>query len=1068
MRIILRLTMAVGGLLVAGALMGQPWAMTEGGMRDVTATLGDLLQKATRIGVYQLESMSADGLTLSFKKIADLKGRASPARLKHQFAETTRQDKRCLKRLHTGALAVCFSGQQQWVCLGEFWYWCGKEEAARLEPEYSQIYCGSAESLRQHVAAILQGKEVVITAAAPSDFSFDPSFAQAKPDLPGSKGRIWRIKASLKIRSAESIHDESPYFVGWGIGGPEAVPALLRGLKDKEAAVRAAAAHDLGQLVPLPADASGPLKDALRDNDPLVRICAAQALAAIDGQDTSAVPCLVRALQEKEDEHRIAAVWVLSSLGNKAAEAVPELLRVMQDQGTHWGVRAAAVYALGEIGPEVSAADSPGRRIVAALNDAILKDCSKPSEDGGSFSYLAVATLRRFGTDARAALPAIKAYLAGARELAAEPALILLLRLGPSGLKVIDEGLRDGSIDYGGMIEAASETGAGARALIPTFIGLLKDDSLHTRLEAAKALARLDRRLAARLIVPILIESLKNRPQLASEGPRENLIFPSIAALGAEARAVVPSLIAYLKDETMSQRTWAAEILGRMGTAAKDALPALRGVCAKPAASVFDPEESLTAAAALALWRIDHDQDAIQVLSKIIKSQPDADQDVFLLPVADYYPFELFRHERAEKLSAFEAMVEIGPAARDTLIQLMNGRELRTGKTVRRALTAAALANLERRSRLPHAESTAEAISLLIKVLKKEDIRSRCFAASALSEFGAEAKPAVPDLVNALENQNLQLRVLALRALGAMAAAVGDAAPAVVKLMSLTPEEQLDAVEKRVWRHQLSQLAAGTLFRIQPRHPRLMPTVVYYLEKHPDLDSWWFETLAAMGPLARPAIPVLSRLVTRGDFASFNGALKALRKIDPEAAARAWPSAALGVEKVFPPDRLSAAELEQAWKDLASVRGVEGHRAVWQLALTPQSAAAFLNERLQAEKPAPIGQIKRWIVDLDSKEFGVRATAMEKLEAAHDAAQPALEEALTQNPSLEVARRIKILIEKNNPVNSPDRRRLLRAVEALEASATPEARQVLKKLAAGSSSSRVTRAARAALERTLR
>jgi hypothetical protein len=77
--------------------------------------------------------------------------------------------------------------------------------------------------------------------------------------------------------------------------------------------------------------------------------------------------------------------------------------------------------------------------------------------------------------------------------------------------------------------------------------------------------------------------------------------------------------------------------------------------------------------------------------------------------------------------------------------------------------------------------------------------------------------------------------------------------------------------------------------------------------------------------------------------------------------------------------------------------------------------------------------------------------------------EPALEEALTQNPSLEVARRIKILVEKNNPVNSPDRRRLLRAVEALDASATPEARQVLKKLAAGSPSSRLTRAAKAAL-----
>jgi hypothetical protein len=78
---------------------------------------------------------------LSYKKIADLKGHASPATLKHRFANTKGWDRFPLKGLRAGTLALCFAGRQQSVCLGDSWYWCSKEtgqspETGHFERDY--------------------------------------------------------------------------------------------------------------------------------------------------------------------------------------------------------------------------------------------------------------------------------------------------------------------------------------------------------------------------------------------------------------------------------------------------------------------------------------------------------------------------------------------------------------------------------------------------------------------------------------------------------------------------------------------------------------------------------------------------------------------------------------------------------------------------------------------------------------------------------------------------------------------------------------------------------------------
>jgi hypothetical protein len=83
-------------------------------------------------------------------------------------------------------------------------------------------------------------------------------------------------------------------------------------------------------------------------------------------------------------------------------------------------------------------------------------------------------------------------------------------------------------------------------------------------------------------------------------------------------------------------------------------------------------------------------------------------------------------------------------------------------------------------------------------------------------------------------------------------------------------------------------------------------------------------------------------------------------------------------------------------------------------------------------------------------------------------ADDAVREALRGHPSPEARRRLEALLAAPRPGRVPEVRRHLRAVRLLEMVGTPEARQVLKKLAEGVPEARVTREARAALERLAR
>jgi RNA polymerase sigma factor (sigma-70 family) len=168
---------------------------------------------------------------------------------------------------------------------------------------------------------------------------------------------------------------------------------------------------------------------------------------------------------------------------------------------------------------------------------------------------------------------------------------------------------------------------------------------------------------------------------------------------------------------------------------------------------------------------------------------------------------------------------------------------------------------------------------------------------------------------------------------------------------------------------------------------------------------------------------------------------------------------------------LAADDLNTLWGDLKADDATQAYRAIWKLADAPDQAISFLRQRLRpAHEPDKNNaeRIVQLIGDLDKDAFAVREKASRELATFGREAEPALRKALASGPSAESKRRIEDLLRKlpeSLPSPAPEQLRQLRALAVLEYAATPEAKKCLETLAGGSTEARLTREAKAALER---
>jgi WD40 repeat protein len=166
---------------------------------------------------------------------------------------------------------------------------------------------------------------------------------------------------------------------------------------------------------------------------------------------------------------------------------------------------------------------------------------------------------------------------------------------------------------------------------------------------------------------------------------------------------------------------------------------------------------------------------------------------------------------------------------------------------------------------------------------------------------------------------------------------------------------------------------------------------------------------------------------------------------------------------------LSRRELDDLWADLAGDEARKAYRAIQSMELSAAQSIGYLNRHLQSAAEVDAKRVKQLIADLDSDEFAMRQKASKELEKYGPEVEPIFREVLDGSPSLEARKRLQALLERSPlPLPSGEPLRQVRAVAALERIGSPEARKLLQKLAGGAAQARLTREAKAALERLAR
>jgi WD40 repeat protein len=167
--------------------------------------------------------------------------------------------------------------------------------------------------------------------------------------------------------------------------------------------------------------------------------------------------------------------------------------------------------------------------------------------------------------------------------------------------------------------------------------------------------------------------------------------------------------------------------------------------------------------------------------------------------------------------------------------------------------------------------------------------------------------------------------------------------------------------------------------------------------------------------------------------------------------------------------RPGRADLETLWAALKSPDAGKAGRAVWSLVAAAQGAVPFLGEKLRPARPADPEQVLQRLADLYSDRFPVRTKAEQALAKWEELAEPFLRKELAKQPPVEVRRRVeKLLGPLEKVLLTGERLRAERVLEVLEHVGDEAARRLLRDLAKGAPEARLSREARAALERLSR
>src|SRR5438093_8629781 len=106
------------------------------------------------------------------------------------------------------------------------------------------------------------------------------------------------------------------------------------------------------------------------------------------------------------------------------------------------------------------------------------------------------------------------------------------------------------------------------------------------------------------------------------------------------------------------------------------------------------------------------------------------------------------------------------------------------------------------------------------------------------------------------------------------------------------------------------------------------------------------------------------------------------------------------------PVGLTAQEFDSHWRVLSGDDAAKAYRSIWTLVRQARQGVPFIKERLRPVAAVDPKQTTQLLADLDSNRFAARLKAANALEALGKLAEPALRQALSNKPSLEMRQRI--------------------------------------------------------------
>lgn len=168
------------------------------------------------------------------------------------------------------------------------------------------------------------------------------------------------------------------------------------------------------------------------------------------------------------------------------------------------------------------------------------------------------------------------------------------------------------------------------------------------------------------------------------------------------------------------------------------------------------------------------------------------------------------------------------------------------------------------------------------------------------------------------------------------------------------------------------------------------------------------------------------------------------------------------VWKLDVPGYAIAAPLADAWANLADPAPAKGVAAAHRLRLGGAKTTELLAKELAPVSLVPVERVTALVSDLNKAQFNVRQKAERELRQLGEGAVPHLRAALVMKPDADTAKRIEAILADYSDDAVPRGKPLrdLRAIAVLEQINSADARQLLKRLAAGAEHARSTREAR--------